>query len=129
MKRDPSQPGAYVPHKRVTMASISTRGHMKITTPSPVRTAHRVRQLAGSFPLECARALQQQPEAIPEVGRSLAYLAEQPSASQILVETLRRNPRWANSASAFYQRRRELSPAPTVPVGFLPEITTSLQRP
>jgi len=102
---------------------------MKITTPSPVRTAHRVRQLAGSFPVECARALQQQPEAIAEVGRSLAYLAEQPSAAQILADTLRHNPRWIDSAGAFYQRRRELSPAPTVPAAYPPEITTSLDRP
>ena len=102
---------------------------MKITTPSPVRTAHRVRQLASTYPLECARALAQQPEAIPQVGRALAPLADAAPAAEILVGTLKRHPGFIRSARSFYDRRRALEPVPLPPPDLRPEITTARERP
>lgn len=107
----------------------SMRDAMKIHTPSPVKTAQRVRQLASAFPMECARALSLQPDAIPNVGRALAHLADETPAATLLTETLRRRPDLMRCAHAFYDRCRELEPPLMLPLVCRPEITTSRDRP
>lgn len=83
---------------------------MKILNPTdPVRTAHRVRQLATTYPVECAQALAAQPEAIPMVGPALKELAHDLEAAYILSEALKSDRQLQKSAFQFYDEERRLS--------------------
>lgn len=102
---------------------------MRIATPSPVRTAARVRQLAPAFPIQCARAIEQQPEALMGVGNAVAFLAEEQHAAQIMINVLRRHPELARPARAFYERLRELAPPAPAAAFYTREIITARERP
>jgi len=102
---------------------------MRIATPSPVRTAVRVRQLAPAFPIECARAIEQQPDALVGVGNALAFLAEEQRAAQIMISVLRRRPELARPARPFYDRLRELAPSAPSAAPYAREIITARERP
>ncbi len=102
---------------------------MRIATPNPVRTAVRVRQLAPAFPIQCARAIEQQPEALVGVGNALAFLAEEQHAAQIMINVLRRRPELTRPARAFYERLRELAPREPAAAPYTREITTARERP
>lgn len=80
---------------------------MKILHPTnPVRTAQRVRQLAATYPVECAKALVAQPEAIAMAGSALKALALDIEASYIFSESLRADRELQRAARVFYAAER-----------------------
>jgi hypothetical protein len=102
---------------------------MRIATLDPIRTAARVRQLAAAHPLECAKAIAQQPEALSQVGQALAELANHPEAAEIVLRAIRVRPEFTASARPFYERLRALQPPIVVPPGYYQEVTTNRERP
>jgi hypothetical protein len=85
---------------------------MQILNADPAVTAKRVHQLHAAYPLECARALKAQPEAISMAG-DLAAIADDVEASFILAEALKDNPEYRRYGKTFYaadQAKRQTLP-------------------
>ncbi|MEO8383625.1 MAG: hypothetical protein ABI583_00175 [Betaproteobacteria bacterium] len=82
---------------------------MKILHPTnAVRTAHRVRQLSATYPVECAKALAAQPEAIAMVGSAMKELAQDIEAAFIFSEALRADRELQRCAREFYAAERRV---------------------
>jgi len=87
---------------------------MKILSSDPVVTASRVRQLVSTYPLECAKALVAQPQAITMVGTALAEIANDVEASSVFAEGICTSKELQRAAASFYAAsRKKCRPLPS----------------
>lgn len=78
---------------------------MSILTDCPVHTGRNINALATSFPVECAMALQQQPEAALGVKPAAQIAMAEDGAACAYVDEMLEENAWAKPALRHYQAR------------------------